>query len=310
VSRLSDSLIIRAATDGLFYGHDRRLSVILVDPGAAKKMAILLTRYPIIKSTCDITAVDGDPITASSGALKGSHTVFTCMEKDGDCLSAALSIKKMLNDDTRVVACLSRSSGLSRLMDRIGCEQGLEGLSIFSILDATSKPEALLGGVRESIAMAMHEDYLRSQVKEGITPDANPSMASWDRLPEGLKESNRHNADHVLAKLASAGYGIELLTDAGAPDLKFTKEEIEKMAMMEHDRWVEERLGQGWMFAPGRKDLDKKTSPYLVSWNYLPEDIKEYDRNVVRALPASLARAGFQVYRIRKLEITDPIRAK
>ncbi len=308
--RLSDSLIIRAAIDGLFYGHGRRLNVILMDPGATKRRAMLLSRYPILKSTCDITAVDLDPIVADAGALRGASTVYVCMEKDGDCLSAALSIKNIQSDGTRVVACLSRSSGLSRLMDRIGSEQGLEGLSIFSVLDAALKPEALLGGTREVVAMAMHEDYLRSQVKAGISPESNPSMAAWDKLPEGLKESNRHNADHLLVKLASAGYGIELLTDAGAPDFKFTKEEVEKMAVLEHDRWVEERRGQGWTYAPGPKDLDKKTSPYLVSWEDLSEEIKEYDRNVVRALPASLTKAGFQIHRARTPEIVEPLKVR
>lgn len=307
--KLSDSLIIRAAIQGLFYGHGRRLNVILMDTGATKRRAMLLSRYPILISTCDITAVDSDPMVADSGALRGASAVYACMEKDGDCLSAALSIKKILSDGTRVVACLSRSSGLSRLMGRIGSEQGIEGLSVFSVLDAALKPEALLGGTRESVAMAMHEDYLRSQVKAGISPESNPSMVAWDRLPEGLKESNRHNADHALAKLASVGYGIELLTDAGAPDFKFTKSDVEKMAVLEHGRWVEERRRQGWTFAPGPKDLDKKTSPYIVPWEELSEEIREYDRNVIRALPMSLARAGFQIYRMRKPEIADPILA-
>lgn len=307
--RLSDSLILQAATEGLFYGHERRLSVILLDQGATRKRAVLLSRYPILGSTCDITAVDGDPVMADASMLKGASTVYVCMEKDGDCLSAALSLKNILNDGTRVVACLSRTSGLSKLVDRIGREQGLDSLSFFSLLDATSKPEVLLVGTRETLAKAIHEDYLRSQVKAGILPEANPSMMSWEKLPEGLKESNRHNADHLLVKLAAAGYGIELLTDAGAPELKFTKEEIEKMSMLEHDRWVEERLGQGWTFAPGPKDLDKRTSPYLVSWQDLSEEIREYDRNVIRALPMSLARAGFQVHKTVSTRDAKPMAA-
>lgn len=308
-SRLSDSLILRAAIDGLFYGHGRRLSIILLDTGASKKRAMLLSRYPILGSTCDITAVDGNPILVDASVLKGASIVYVCIEKDGDCLSTALSLKKILNDSTKIVACLGRSSGLSKLIDRIGMEQGLESLSFFSVLDATSKPEVLLGGTRESLAMAIHEDYLRSQVKAGIRPESNPSVASWDGLPEGLKESNRHNADHILVKLAAAGYGIELLTDAGAPDFKFTKEEIEKMSIIEHERWVDERLQQGWTFAPGPKDLDKKTSPYMVSWEDLTEEIREYDRNVIRGLPMSLARAGFQVRKTVAIQDARPMAA-
>ena len=38
--------------------------------------------------------------------------------------------------DTHVVACMARGSGLARLMDRIGREQGLRGLGFFSLLDS------------------------------------------------------------------------------------------------------------------------------------------------------------------------------
>jgi hypothetical protein len=308
--RLAESLILRAAIDGLFYGHSRRLNVTLLDPGATKKKARLMASYPILGSTCDITAIDADPLAADTAAIKGARTVYICMDKDGDGLSAALSLKKKLDGGTRIVACMGRSSGLSKLVDRIGKEQGLDGLSFFSMLDATSKPEVLLGGMREALAMAIHDDYLRLQVKDGIRPEMNPSMTPWDSLPEGLKESNRHNADHLLVKLAAAGYGIELLTDAGAPDFKFTKDEIEKMSVIEHDRWVDERRQQGWTYTPGPKDLDKKTSPYMVPWEELTEEIREYDRNVIRGLPMSVARAGFQVCRIRPAKAIEPIKVK
>jgi hypothetical protein len=66
---------------------------------------------------------------------------------------------------------------------------------------------------------------------------------------------------------------------------------------MEHKRWCKERKLQGWIHKPGPKDIKKKSTPYLVSWEVLPEDIREYDRNTVRNLPSFLAQAGFQIYR-------------
>ncbi len=151
------------------------------------------------------------------------------------------------------------------------------------------------------MARAIHEDYVSHQKAAGATPGANPSMAAWDDLPEDLKESNRQQADHIEMKLAAIGCGIQALTDwraaslEGLPDEVRAVFDVERLARMEHERWWEERKRQGWSFAPGQKDLAKKTSPYLVPWKDLPPEIQEYDRNTVRGLPSFLAQAGFQV---------------
>jgi hypothetical protein len=68
---------------------------------------------------------------------------------------------------------------------------------------------------------------------------------------------------------------------------------------MEHERWVDERRRNGWTYAPGTKNVDKKTSPYMVPWEELREEIKEWDRVTVRGLPAFLAKADFQIVRLR-----------
>lgn len=99
-------------------------------------------------------------------------------------------------------------------------------------------------------------------------------------------------------KLKAVGCGIAPLTDWDVELFKFSPDEIEKMAEMEHERWIEERLRSGWK--PGSKDVKKKTSPYLILWGQLPEDIKELDRNTIRNMPAFLARACFQIYRLKQ----------
>ena len=152
--------------------------------------------------------------------------------------------------------------------------------------------------MREKIARAIHEDYVRLQKEKGQTPQTNPSMISWNELPENFKESNRQQADHISIKLNAVGCEVAPLNDRDAELFKFTPEEIELLAEKEHERWVEERKLDGWK--PGQtKDIEKKISPYLVSWDQLTEEIKEYDRNTVRSLPAFLASAGFGIYRLK-----------
>ena len=68
---------------------------------------------------------------------------------------------------------------------------------------------------------------------------------------------------------------------------------------MEHGRWVDERLQTGWTYASGIKNVEKKTSPYLVPWDELSEEVKEWDRVTIRGVPGFLARAEFQIVRLR-----------
>jgi hypothetical protein len=152
--------------------------------------------------------------------------------------------------------------------------------------------------IRETLARSIHEDYVRHQKEKGQTPQTNPSMIPWDELPEHLKESNRQQADHIGEKLKAIGCEIKHATAQEKKLFEFTPEEIEKMSEMEHDRWVDERLRDGWKLGPV-KDTEKKTSPYLVPWNQLLEEVKGYDRNAVREIPSVLNRAGFQIYRLK-----------
>ncbi|MBA7640533.1 hypothetical protein ES703_48202 [subsurface metagenome] len=41
----------------------------------------------------------------------------------------------------------------------------------------------------------------------------------------------------------------------------------------------------------------KKTSPYLVGWSELPDNVKERDRELVRQIPEFLAKVGLEIHR-------------
>ncbi len=158
----------------------------------------------------------------------------------------------------------------------------------------------MLGGTHEILAQAIHEEYFRHQSEAGQTPQTNPLMVPWDHLPEEVKESNRRQVDHIGLKLEAVGCSIGPLTDWDAASFQPTPEEIELMAQMEHERWSEELRSEGWTYAPGPRNATKKTHPALASWESLPEPDKEKNRIAVRELPAFLARAGLEVYRLSK----------
>ena len=136
----------------------------------------------------------------------------------------------------------------------------------------------------ERIAGAIHERYRRNH---------DPSIQPWESLPESLKHSNRSQAAAIPEKAASIGCRIGSLN---GPPVSFTPAELDRLARAEHERWVRERREAGWTSAPV-KDVARKQTPYLVSWDELSEEVRELDRDAVRGIAEVLAGAGLGLYR-------------
>lgn len=145
----------------------------------------------------------------------------------------------------------------------------------------------------ERIARATHERYRRNQ--SGRKPADDPAMAGWEELPDHLRESNRAQAADIPEKLRAIGCSLHKAGGGGRP-VSFTEDEIELMSEMEHDRWVAERRADGWTLGEER-DVVNKITPDLVSWEELPENVREWDREAVRGIPELVASAGLGIRR-------------
>lgn len=124
----------------------------------------------------------------------------------------------------------------------------------------------------------------------------DPAMADWEMLSEDLRESSAQQADHIFWKLRQIRCTVERVTGREPVLLEFTKDEVERLAEIEHGRWNAERLLDGWTWGEKRVPA-RKISPYLVSWAVLPEKVKEWDRETVRKIPAFLAKIKLEVRR-------------
>jgi hypothetical protein len=157
--------------------------------------------------------------------------------------------------------------------------------------------DVLLGSARETIAKAIHEKF-RADHKERDPND--PSIQPWENLREDFKESNRQQADDIPAKLKAIGCDFRSVEGRNPELITFTPAEAEDMAKLEHDRWNTERFRQGWTYGPEKPgNKEKKISPWLVEWEKLPEKIKDYDHDAVKAIPGLLAGLGFEIYRLK-----------
>jgi ppGpp synthetase/RelA/SpoT-type nucleotidyltranferase len=137
----------------------------------------------------------------------------------------------------------------------------------------------------ERLAKAIHEEYRRERFEAGDPGDA--AVAGWDSLAPDLQESNRAQARHIPKKLEALGLAM---TKAGAPmgrKVRFNKGQIERLARIEHGRWVVERLLDGWRKGDV-KDLERKTNPSLAAWGELSDGVQDYDRQTVEKIPTFL----------------------
>jgi ppGpp synthetase/RelA/SpoT-type nucleotidyltranferase len=152
---------------------------------------------------------------------------------------------------------------------------------------------------REQLARAIHEKYRRDQQER--KPPTDPSMAEWGLLPDGLRDSNRQQADYTFAMLDAIGCTARRVRRGQKPRRpRFKKkEDVEVMAEMEHERWNMERIFGGWTWASDR-DVANKRSPHLVLWPELADEIKRYDREAVEGIPENLAQVGLEARRERR----------
>ena len=131
-------------------------------------------------------------------------------------------------------------------------------------------------------------------VRNGRTPE----YESFDAQPELLKESTRDQVRDIVSKIAALGYRILPAAQVKEENrvASFSPEEIEYLAFLEHRRWVEERVDNGWIYGVPRDD-ERRIHPYLIPYDDLPDDIKEYDRAFARTIVEILDSAGLTVTR-------------
>lgn len=153
--------------------------------------------------------------------------------------------------------------------------------------------DTLFCSVRERLARNFHE-YYRKQQKDAL-PAGAPAMADWEGLSDDDKRTNLEAADHIPVKLKSERYEFRPAPGKPIGPMQFPADVVERLAMLEHERYVGQKLRDGFTHGPVR-DAAAKTNPTLVEWGKLDEAEKEKDRDQVRAIPRFMAEVGFEVY--------------
>jgi hypothetical protein len=317
LGRMGQGLVTQLAGEWYEAGLHRggRLQITVVDRDPDAKIKALSFRHPQVNKLCafhcwqvDVYSAEfqqAEPLLEPDGRCKVT-AAYVCLDDDAHGLYAGLSLRKRLcGQPVSIIVRMLYGAGLSTLIERGGDEPPgrYSNLFPFNLLDETcdvkiapAEPEV------ETRAAAVHTDYVRWMEKRGQTAEDNPHVVPWDELPESLRRKNREQARHIPAKLAAVGCEVVPHTDGRGAE--FEPEEVELMARLGHEHWRELRVREGWKYHKGPKDGVKKTSPNLVGWEELPEEIKEFNRRAVRAIPDALAASGHQARRAAGWEAT------
>ena len=300
LGRFGQALVLETAIKWRLVCMERKIKILILDRTAILKHESLLESYPLLAKICDFTIREIDFESGefkradfiSSGDNPDITAIYVCINDDRLGLTAALTLSsKLKNQEVLIVVRTSQDKGFARLINGVH-EDVYPNLHAFELLDRTVKPE-LLGCFNEGLAREFHERYRKGQLAKGQTPETNPSLVEWAELPESLKLSNRRQADAVYSLLKEAGFGIVPVNHLAKDATESFKQHIEGTAILEHERFVSERISDGWQ--DGERDAQKKTSPYLVPWDKLDENVKNIDREWAEELPEILKKVGYKI---------------
>ena len=172
----------------------------------------------------------------------------------------------------------------------------------------SQSPDILLRNV-ERLAILIHEKYnetikrqYEEAVKNGTVDDElqekYDDIKPFDELSPQLKIANIRQAQSIPIKLDIIGCEIADRNDEREEIIEFSDEEVEDLAIFEHDEWCREKEGTGWVYGE-KKDIKNLVTPYLISWDELTEEIREYDRDPVRNIPSLMKSIDLKVVRTK-----------
>ncbi len=163
----------------------------------------------------------------------------------------------------------------------------------FHLFSLTRGAGGFMSDVDDERARQFHDGYCArddEEVRRQPGRARAPANRPWEALDETLRNANRMNADHFDVKMRAIGCRI-VPHSAEVIPATLSPQEVELLAIMEHDRWWADRALDGW--TPGSpRDDRQKIHPNMVPYEALSEADKQKDRDNVNNMIEILRREG------------------
>jgi len=252
-----------------------------------------------IKQVANIECVDEQFFNDYEANISEILTVAVCgADTDEVFMQTMKSASLNINELKQVFTELPDSSGYRYIFTQpASYEYNVPIIPMASCAKAFELMEGL-----DTLAKNGHDKFLRNRENDGKRLKNsrggydNPADYSWDQLEETYREWNRSPFDHTIIKLniladkyKIVGVTTYLVTTLSKELIQIIEkilvnyreeilnDDMELLAKVEHNRWVGEKLASGWMLGE-KTNKDYKVSSFLVSYDELSEEIKQYDR--------------------------------
>jgi len=283
------------------YGEARPTVSILCDDPASLS-AGFHTAYPQAAQVAELRFA---PLASPASALEGTPPVTLGLVSLGDmdesALASARTLVRTIAEVQGVSPPILLEIGDSEPTGDVGDWDGQ--LVPVSHVREACRPGVLLDGIGDEVALSIHEHYCDSIAAQGRDPSAEAAGQPWSKLATSYRQANRHQADHLWAKLAVTD--CRAVPEEMVESFAFTPLEVERLSIIEHQRWAADRYLDGWSYAPVR-DNTRRHHPQLIPYAELSEPMKDLDRFAVRGVPTLLARSGLGVVRMLIVGVPEP----
>lgn len=214
-------------------------------------------------------------------------TIAICFEVPQKSIATALYMPQKVYK--RALSILVRQNVSCSTIELVRQARQYNGLRAFGMLDECYDIDD------SSLLQAKRVNFIYNKIKpekkEWVPLDDTQADVLWKSLTTVYRWSNIYNAHSIPTKLRS--FGLE-----EPENLLADKDLLEKMAQVEHDRWVMERLIQGYrpttpeenqLIKSGKRNKKEIENScfahiYLKPYAQLDEEIKDNDRMIMKYL--------------------------
>jgi len=279
----------------------------ILDQAADSVENNLQLRYPELTQSADLHFFNGtltdhekivDPASLKSiNSISPITAVYCCDDNDGNALTAALAISTVISkSEGNCAPVFTRQTQTDSLPPASAGVSNLKPgqLISFGALAELATDTGLFSERVDQLARTFHNNY------QAIASDNKPANTAWENLNEDMRDASRRLVLHIPAKLHCMGFDLESWlqnTEAGlditqlpamtsrteGTTLIESADFIERMAELEHERWMAERRINGWTHNKERCN-SRRLHPDLIPYEQLSDESKSYDREMVTSL--------------------------
>jgi len=299
LTSVSEALILQLARLG-HYRSGQKPKVSIVDSNLDTKMHSIINSIPAINNLLEINLVE-----RSVGELKLKDIIEIINNKDRITIAYVCGINEIENlriarmllsevahgsnlykEKPFDVVALDPPGGIV-LSDFYIYGEHAGKFHLFSLVGQDRSTEksiiahSLLGDLDDFIGRSLHDAYLKKDLQlleQNPKHKIHPNSVAWENLPENIRNANRAVADHFDIKMRAVG--CKVVPEGIGTEVQLSPNEIEILAIMEHQRWWADRSINGWKLAEVRDDINR-FHPNMVPYEELSNADKQKDRDSV-----------------------------